>query len=97
LADHVLKAGEPQLAHNLSNLFCEHEKIIYDAFWFARELRTELWVLRCNPDGAGIEVALSHHNAPKGDQRRGRKSKFLGAEQGCNHDISTGFDLAIGL
>ena len=54
-------------------------------------------VLRRDADRAGIQVALAHHDAAHGDQRRGGEAEFLGAEQRGDHDIAAGLQLAVGL
>ena len=41
-------------------------------------------------------MAHAHHDASQRDQRRGRKSELLGAEQGGDGDIAAGFELAVG-
>ena len=54
---------------------------------------------------AGIQVHLyemrpvkmtdAHHNTPECHQRRRRKTKFLGAKQRRDRDITTGLELAV--
>ena len=61
------------------------------------EARAQHRVLRRHPDRAGVEVALAHHDAPRRDQRRGGKAKFIRAEQSRHRDIAPGPQAAIGL
>ena len=64
---------------------------------FAGELRAQLRILRRDAHGAGIEVALPHHHAPRRDERRGGEPEFVGAEQGTDDDVATGLQLAVHL
>ena len=54
-------------------------------------------ILRRNADGTGIEMALSHHDAAQRDKWCGRETDLLCPEQSRDHDVSAGFDTAIGL
>ena len=54
-------------------------------------------VLGGDPDRAGVEVALAHHDAAGRDQRRGRKAELVGAEQRADHDVAAGADAAVDL
>ena len=54
-------------------------------------------VLRRDADRAGVEVALAHHDAAGGDQRRGRDAELVGAEQRADDDVAAGADAAVDL
>ena len=42
-------------------------------------------------------MALPHHDAAHGDQRRGREAVFFSAEQRSDGDVAAGLELAVGL
>ncbi len=54
-------------------------------------------VLGGDADRAGVEVALAHHDAAGGDQRRRRHAELVGAEQSADHDVAAGADAAVDL
>src|SRR5207302_9565971 len=60
------------------------------------ELGTQLRVLRADADRAGVGMALPHHDAAHGDQRRRADTVFLGTQHGCDHHVATGLDAAVG-
>ena len=63
----------------------------------AGELLAQLRVLCGDAHRAGVEMALTHHDATQGDQGSGGKAELLSAEKGSDHDISAGLELAVGL
>ena len=54
-------------------------------------------VLRRDPNRAGVEVTLAHHDAAGGNQRRCGKTEFVGAEQGADHHVAACPDAAVDL
>ena len=61
-----------------------------------RESFPQLRVLRSHADRASIQMALAHHDAARGDQRRGREAKFLRTQQAGDGNIAAGFQLTVG-
>ncbi len=53
------------------------------------------WV--ATPDRAGVQVADAHHDAAGRDQRCGRESHLVGAEQRGDDDVAPGPHLTVGL
>ena len=66
-------------------------------FRLSRELFAQRRILGGHPNRAGIEVALTHHDAPLHHQRSSRKAELIGAQQRADGDITAGLHLAIGL
>ena len=60
---------------------------------FLRERR----VLGGDAHRAGVQVALAHHDAAHGDQRRGGEAELLGAQQRGDDDVAAGLQLAVRL
>ena len=42
-------------------------------------------------------MALAHHDAAHGDERRGSETKLFGSQQGGDNDIAPGLQFAVGL
>ena len=61
------------------------------------ELRAQRRILRGDAHRAGVQVALAHHDAAHGDQRRGGEAELLGAQQRGDGDVAAGLQLAVGL
>src|SRR5262244_1507435 len=62
-ADHVVNFAKAKIGHVLADLFGNEEKEIDDVFGLAGEFLAELWILRRDPDGASIQMALAKHDA----------------------------------
>ena len=61
------------------------------------ELLAQLRILRRDADRTSIQMTLAHHDAAFGDQRRGGEAEFVGAEQGTDDHIASGFHLSVDL
>jgi hypothetical protein len=97
VSDHVVDLAEPKLRHDLPKLFCDPQQILHDAVGCTCEASPQLRILGRNADGAGVEVAHAHEDAPHGDKGCRRKAVFIGAEQRRDGDISAGLQSTIGL
>src|SRR5258706_10186456 len=60
------------------------------------EFRAQSWILGSHADRTGVQVTDAHHDAAETHQRRRSKAKFLCSQQGRNHHIATGLELAVG-
>ena len=54
-------------------------------------------VLRGDADRAGVQVALAHHDAADGDQRRGGEAELVGPEQRADDHVAAGLQPAVHL
>ena len=95
--DHLVHRAESHLGHVLPNLLRDEEKEIDHVLRLALEALAQLGILRRNAHRAGIQVALAHHDAAHGDQRRRGETEFFGAEQRGDHHIAPGLQFAVGL
>ena len=59
--------------------------------------RRSFWVLRGDPDRAGVEMADAHHDAAGDYERRCGEAELLRPEQRSDHDVATRLDLAVDL
>ena len=57
----------------------------------------QLRVLRSHTHRTSIQVTLTHHDATQYDEGCRTETKFLGAQQGHQHDVTTGLDLTVNL
>ncbi len=96
-ADHFVERAEAKLGHDLADLLGDEEEEIDDVFGLAGELRAQRGILRGDADGAGVQMALAHHDAAHGDQRRGGEAELFGAQQRGDGDVAAGLQFAIGL
>ena len=96
-ADHLVEAAEAELRHQLAHFLGDEEEIIDDVLGLAGEALAQHRVLRRDADRAGVEMALAHHDAAGGDQRRGRKAELVGAEHRADDDVAAGAQPAIDL
>ena len=87
---------EAERGHDLPGLLGDHEEVVDHVLGLPGEAGAEHRVLRGDADGAGVEVALAHHDAAKRDQRRRGEAEFFGAQDRGDHDIATGLELAVG-
>ena len=96
-ADQFLDCAEAQFSHHLPRVFSHHEQVVHDVLRFAGEFLPQDRVLRCDADGARIEMALPHHDAAERDQGRGRETELFGPENRSDHHIAASLEAAIGL
>ena len=54
-------------------------------------------VLGRHADRTGVQVALAHHDAAGGDQRRRGEAELVGAQQRADHDVAAGAQAAVDL
>ena len=94
---HLIDGPESHLRHIAAQLLRDEEKEINHMLGLSLELPAQQRILRGNAHRTGIEVALAHHDAAHGNQRRRRKSKFLSTQERRNRYVSPGLQLAIGL
>ncbi len=62
----------------------------------AAELRPQLWLLRRNAGGAGVEMALAGHVAAQRDQDRRTEGKLISTQQRRDKDVACRRKPAIG-
>ena len=74
----------------------DEEEEVDDGFGLAGEFLSQRLVLRADADGAGVQVALAHHDAADGDQRDGRVAVFFGTQAGGDNQVAAGLEPAIG-
>ncbi len=96
-ADHVAEAAEAEPRHQATDLFGHEEEVVDHMFRLAREALAQLRVLGGHTHGAGIEVALAHHDAAGHDQRGRRKAELVGPQQGADDHVAPGAQAAVHL
>ena len=96
-ADEFIKGADAELRHDLTCFFGHEEEVVHHVLGLAAELLAQHRVLCGHPHRAGVQVALSHHDAAFDDQRGGRKAELVRTQQGTDHHVAAGLHLAIGL
>ena len=81
----------------LAHLLGDEEEEVDHVLRRALELGAQRRILRGDAHRAGIQMALAHHDAAHGDQRRGGEAELLGAQQRGDGDVAAGLQLAVGL
>ena len=54
-------------------------------------------VLRRDADRASVQMAFAHHDAARGDQRRGRETELVRAQKRADHHVAAGAHAAVDL
>ena len=95
-ADDLLDGADAQAGENPAHLLRHAVEEVHDHVGRALELGPEAFVLAGDADGAGVEVALAHIDAPECDQGRRAEVELLGAQDGRLHDVNAGAHAAVG-
>ena len=97
MADNVGQTGESHLGKILAHFLGKEGEIVDQVFVAADEMAAQFGVLSGNAHGAGVLVALTHHDAAQHNQCQCAHGELVGAEQGHHDDVVTGLQLTIGL
>jgi hypothetical protein len=89
--------AEAHGGHHLAHFFGDEEEVVDDVLGRALEALAQNRVLRGDAHRAGVQVALAHHDAASGDQRRGREAELVGAEQRADDHVAAGAQAAVDL
>ena len=95
-ADDFIKAAIAKLGQNLAHFFGNEGHQVDHLFRGAREFFAQGFVLNTDPDGAGVGMALAHHDAAHGDKAKRADTKFFRTQNRGNHNVASGFQPAIG-
>ena len=82
--------AEAERGHDLAQLLGDEEEIVDHMLGRAGEAGAQHRILGGDADRAGVEMALAHHDAAGGDQRRGGEAEFVGAEHRGDGDVAAG-------
>ena len=92
-----VKVRKPSCGHDLAHFLGDEEEVVDHVLGLALELGAQHRILRGDADGAGVQMALAHHDAAGRDQRRGGKAEFVGAEQCADDHVAPGAHAAVDL
>src|SRR5579859_4347664 len=96
-ANHFVDGAEAELCHDPAQVFGNEEKEIDHVFGRAVELLAQLRVLRGHAYRTSVQVALAHHDAAHGNERRGGEAELFGSEQRRNGYVASGLEFAVSL
>ena len=96
-ADDLVHAPVAHRSEDFPDIVGDEEEVVDHMLGRALEALAQHRILGGNADRARVEVALAHHDAAGGDQRRSREAEFIGAEQGPDDDVATGLEATIDL
>jgi hypothetical protein len=94
--DHLIERPRADGGQKLPHLLRVEGDEVHHLVGGARELLAQALVLRADADGAGVGLALAHHDAAHRDQRGGADAVFLGPHHRRHDDIAPGAEPAIG-
>src|SRR6267378_8545203 len=66
---------------------CDPVEVSHHHFWLAVETHAQLLILRGDPHGTSIQVALSRHHTSDGQQSSRAEAKFICAQQGRDYNV----------
>mmetsp|Transcript_17676 Transcript_17676/g.41550 ORF Transcript_17676/g.41550 Transcript_17676/m.41550 type:complete len:260 (+) Transcript_17676:2909-3688(+) len=97
MTNQLVHISEAHLGHQHTHLLSHKHEVVDNVLRQTLKLLPQNWILRCNADRTGVEVALAHHDAAHGNERCSGKAKPLCAKKCCNHHITARPELAISL
>jgi hypothetical protein len=97
LPDRLVEGAEAQLRQELADLLGDVLEERDHELRLAAEAAPQDGVLGGHADRTGVEVADAHHDAAADDQGGGREAVLLGPQQGRDHHVAAGLQLAVGL
>ena len=97
LADQLVELADAHRGHDLARFLGDHEEEVDGVLGRADEALPEHRVLRRDADRAGVQMALAHHDAADGDERRGGEAELVGAEERADDDVAAGLQPAVDL
>ena len=97
LAGHLGDCAVAHRRHERAHFLGDKEEIIDDMLRRAAEALAQHRVLRGDADGTRIEMAFAHHQAARGDERRGGKAELVGTEQRADDNVAPGAQTAVDL
>ena len=95
-SDNFVDRSNTELGKNFPNFIRHRRKIIDQHFGLSVKARPELFVLRCDADGAGVEMALANIPATDRDECGCSKIVFFCSKHCCDHDVASGLHSPIG-
>ncbi len=96
-ADEVVHLRHAHAGHDLAHVLGDEEEEVDDMLGQALEALAQHRVLRRHADGAGVEVALAHHDAAGRDQGRGGEAELVGTQQRADDDVRARAQAAVDL
>mmetsp|Transcript_43738 Transcript_43738/g.106159 ORF Transcript_43738/g.106159 Transcript_43738/m.106159 type:complete len:663 (-) Transcript_43738:1140-3128(-) len=96
-ANHLLHRAEAQHRHVLAHLLREQPQEVDHVLRLAGKLLAQLGVLRSDAHGAGVEVALAHHDAPQRDEGHRGEAELLRAKHRGDGHVTPRLELPVGL
>ena len=94
--DHLVQSSETELCHDLTQLLRNETHEVDDILRLAAEILAQFRILCRHAGRAGVAVAYTHHDAPQGYQRSGRKTELLGTQQCGDRNVTAGLKLTVG-
>jgi hypothetical protein len=96
-SDHLVEGAEAERGHDLADFLRDEEEVVDHVLGLTGEALAQDRVLRRDADRAGVEMALAHHDAAGGNQRRGGEAELVGTQKCADHDVTSRPEAAVDL
>src|SRR5260221_2235321 len=93
--DNLIQAPYTQLCKQLADLPGHQSQEMNEELRCASKFSAQVFALRSNARGAGIQMALARHIATQCNQAGSAKAEFIGSQQSSDQDIAPGLQTAI--
>mmetsp|Transcript_33722 Transcript_33722/g.75712 ORF Transcript_33722/g.75712 Transcript_33722/m.75712 type:complete len:466 (+) Transcript_33722:2942-4339(+) len=97
MTNQLVHISEAHLGHQHTHLLSHKHEVVHHMLRHALELLSQHGVLCGNANRTGVEMALPHHDATHGNQRRRGKAEALGSQKCRDHHVPTCAELTIRL
>ena len=94
--DNVFQAPKADHGEDFAHFLGDEAHQVHHLVGGAGELLAQRFVLRADADGAGVGMALAHHETAHGDKRSGADAEFFRAEDSRDDNVTACADAAIG-
>src|ERR1700692_892622 len=79
-AQNVVDGSRAQAGQELTDVGGQGSEKRFNHLWISGEARSQCFILRSDANRAGVEMALSRHDAANGQQGRRSEAEFFGAQ-----------------
>jgi len=95
-ADHLIKSRKAEIGEDFANFLGDERHQVHDFVRRTGELGAQAFVLRADADGAGVGMALAHHDAAHRQKAGGADAVLLRAQHRRDDDVAPRTQAAIG-
>src|SRR5579875_1463979 len=94
-ANQVIQARKAQLSQQFTHLFGDEGQEVDEILWLAGEFGAQVFALRGNASGTGVEVTLTRHVAAQRDEGRRTETNLFSPQHGSDDHVPTRLEATI--